>query len=381
MKHIINFLFAVVLGVTALCVIVKANMLEAYTDLPAGKIIINNEESTLQTNNTLADDTINQTTRPTVLQDDSDDNNDAIIETAPINNEAQFDEKEDSSDSTMETTPIEIEPEDNTLLNNGVNDETDNAYIEQPQNDQVLDNEQKDNEDNKEGHDALPSFSIKQVDEYLYVCASSLNVRKGPGTEYEKVASISLNEKVHRIGIVDNGWSLIEYNTQQLYVFTQYLTINKVIIDEPKELPVSEEIKSRPGMIGRLTIPSIELSVALFYGDITSASQSQPIVDAKDSAAYLEGATAYYNQILIADHVHQGFSAIKKATPGVTEATIDFGTRVEKWICTKVFIGYNTGRDLVDLNGNSINGQNDNGICMYTCNSDGSVTITFWQKA
>ena len=44
---------------------------------------------------------------------------------------------------------------------------------------------------------------------------------------------------------------------------------------------VLEEMANRPGMVGRLVIPSVGVNVALFSGS------DQAIVDAQDSAAYL----------------------------------------------------------------------------------------------
>lgn len=69
---------------------------------------------------------------------------------------------------------------------------------------------------------------------------------------------------------------------------------------------VLAEMQRRPGMNGRLVIPSVGVNVALFDG------HAQRFVDAKDSAAYFLAG----NTMLVGDHWNQGFSKIKTATPG-----------------------------------------------------------------
>lgn len=230
-----------------------------------------------------------------------------------------------------------------------------------------------------------PVVTFTDVDEYMYVTADSLNVRTGPGVEYDRVTSIPKNTKVHRVAVGDNRWSKVEIDGKILYVSSNYLSPEpvKVVVQQsskPTNETVAEEM-ARRGSIGRLTIPSVGLSVALFQTTIWHGSQSQPVVDAVDSAAYMPDAVDCFRQIIIADHVHQGFSAIKSAVPGSTYAYIDFGTYTNSYICTNKFIGYNNGHGLTDLNGVSITGQNDGGTCMYTCNADGTITITYWQPA
>lgn len=205
-----------------------------------------------------------------------------------------------------------------------------------------------------------------EIDDYLYVTADCLNIRSGPGTEYEVLGVLLINDQVHRIGEFGD-WSAIEYYGGEAYVSSKYLSYEEQEITEPS-YPIKND-----GSMGRLYIPSVGVNVAI-YGDYT-----QETVDREDSAAYLYGETKY-GQEIIADHVHQGFSGIKKAIPGSTTLYIDFGEYQTHYICVDNFKGYNTGNDLTNLNGTSITGQNNNGLCLYTCNSDGTITITFWQR-
>lgn len=220
----------------------------------------------------------------------------------------------------------------------------------------------------------LPTVYYDAVDEYLYVASENLNVRTGPGVEYDKVDRLSQNARVHRVGKGDNGWSKIEINGEIFFVSSNYLSYNKVEL--PKVETVLDEI-ARRGNLARLTIPSVGVNVALFDASLYGGAQAY--VDAYDSAAYMRDSIEYYGFEIIGDHRHQGFNKMKNSTPGHTCAYIDYGTHKVTYICVDIFKGYNTGKYLVHLNGEVIAGENNGGICMYTCNLDDTITISFWQ--
>ena len=220
------------------------------------------------------------------------------------------------------------------------------------------------------------SITFTQTEKTMYVASTTLNVRTGPGTEFKQITTLTQNTPVTVIGIGSNNWCKIYYELNEAYVFGGYLSDKKV--EQSKKETVSEEMERR-GSMGRLSIPSCGLSVALFKSSSYDSNHSQQIVDNADSAAYMPDEYQYWGFIIIADHVHQGFGAIKNAIPDKTVANIDYGTYVDKYICTNIFTGKNVGYDLVDMQGVTIRGKNDNGITMYTCNSDGTITITFWQ--
>lgn len=220
------------------------------------------------------------------------------------------------------------------------------------------------------------SVSYKKVDQYLYVNTDILNVRTGPSSSYKKVGTLSKGVKVHRVEVGTNGWSKIEYKGNIRYVSSKYLTLKKPT--KVVKNSILEEKKQR-GNVGRLKISSVGVDVALFEVSSYDSKKNQAVVDRTDSAAYMTDANDYFGFTIIGDHSKQGFSKIKNTTPGKTTAVIDYGTYKEKYICTKKFKGRNEGV-LVDLDGNSIAGKNDGGLTMYTCNADGTITITFWKK-
>lgn len=135
--------------------------------------------------------------------------------------------------------------------------------------------------------------------------------------------------------------------------------------------------------IGRLTIPSLGVDTYLYWADYYNGDDSQAVVDATDSAAWLvmDG-----HKPLIAEHRHQsGFNNIKKAVTGVTEAYITKGESVTKYICANIDSnGINPGYGFITYsNGEIPTSCGDmNGIVMYTCNSHWSnITIVDWNLA
>lgn len=129
---------------------------------------------------------------------------------------------------------------------------------------------------------------------------------------------------------------------------------------------VAFQMASRPGMIGRLTIPSLGINVALY------ASNSQSVVDAADSAACF----GFGSATVIGDHQDQGFSAIRSSYVGML-AYIDDGTSKRQLTCTGVTTGTNTGTDLINSSG--VSASTYGGYVLYTCNSSWQdVTIVYF---
>lgn len=126
------------------------------------------------------------------------------------------------------------------------------------------------------------------------------------------------------------------------------------------------------GAVGRWIIPDVGVDVAIYEG------RDQAITDAADSANYFELGSMF----VIGDHNDQGFSVIRNCSVG-TIAYLHNGSTPQQYICTAVFQGHNSKKDLTDLDGNSVSDQNPGGITCYTC--DGSdwrnVIIVFFQPA
>jgi uncharacterized protein YgiM (DUF1202 family) len=76
------------------------------------------------------------------------------------------------------------------------------------------------------------NWNIEDADETMYA-QKSCNIRKGPSTEFDKVGSLSKNQKVHVIGTTiynDSTWCLIETDdSTEEYVAASLLGTSEVI--------------------------------------------------------------------------------------------------------------------------------------------------------
>lgn len=81
-----------------------------------------------------------------------------------------------------------------------------------------------------ESTEAESEFTVTAMEATKYA-KKSVNVRKGPSTEYEKVGSLSTNQKVKVIGQADTGWYQIEFGDEVAYVSDNYLVDEKVAVN------------------------------------------------------------------------------------------------------------------------------------------------------
>lgn len=129
-----------------------------------------------------------------------------------------------------------------------------------------------------------------------------------------------------------------------------------VVEPEPQQesVDVASQMASRPGMMGRLSIPDVGIDVAVFNSD------SQATADAVDSACYFD----WLGYPVMGDHQNQGWSALQYCVPGSTLAYFDNGSSVTTYICTDNFTGINTGYGFTYDDGTPISGSS---LVLYTC--------------
>ena len=72
------------------------------------------------------------------------------------------------------------------------------------------------------------AFTVIELSAIKYA-KQSVNVRKGPSADYEKLGGLSINQKVTVTGQADTGWYRIEYNGVEGYVSDKYLTDEKTV--------------------------------------------------------------------------------------------------------------------------------------------------------
>ena len=88
---------------------------------------------------------------------------------------------------------------------------------------------------------SVPAFTVNDMNSTMYVI-SGVNVRKGPGTEYEVIGSLAGNVSVQVTGQASTGWYRISYNGGEGYCSNNYLSTDKPA--EPTPQPVVQETKA-----------------------------------------------------------------------------------------------------------------------------------------
>ena len=131
------------------------------------------------------------------------------------------------------------------------------------------------------------------------------------------------------------------------------------------------EIELPVNYLGRFTVPAAGVDVAC-YG-----SSAQAVADANDSAAYFDAC----GHTVIADHVNQGFGAIKGCAIG-DRAQLTTEKGEETYVCVGSIQGHNTGKELTDENYTPIDELYPDTLVCYTCNDNWqNVTIVFFALA
>ncbi|MEE0862896.1 MAG: SH3 domain-containing protein [Lachnospiraceae bacterium] len=78
------------------------------------------------------------------------------------------------------------------------------------------------------------AYTVTKLDKTMYA-KSTVNVRKGPSTDFEKVSSLSTGKQVKVIGQSDQtGWYLIQFDGKEGYVSNSYLQDKPVETTTPK---------------------------------------------------------------------------------------------------------------------------------------------------
>ena len=107
-------------------------------------------------------------------------------------------------------------------------------------------------------------FNVNDVEDYKMYSSTSLNLRKGPGTEFEVLGSISLNDEVLVIAEADNGWVKVLFNNNEYYCSKSYL------MNEPKVIEVTQ-------LVNNSTSYNESTSIMTFDGNISKECRDKAI--------------------------------------------------------------------------------------------------------
>lgn len=84
-----------------------------------------------------------------------------------------------------------------------------------------------------------PKFLVSDYSATMYA-KQNCNIRKGPGTEYDKAGSLNLNETVTVTGVTDNGWFRINKNGEA------YVSGSLLVPEKVAETPVAQSPANQP---------------------------------------------------------------------------------------------------------------------------------------
>ncbi len=88
--------------------------------------------------------------------------------------------------------------------------------------------------------ETAPAYTVEPMSATMYA-QRSVNVRKGPGTEYDRVGSLTTNQEVAVTGKASTGWYEISYNGEVAYVSNSYLGNEKVVVQTTPTTPSAPE--------------------------------------------------------------------------------------------------------------------------------------------
>lgn len=66
----------------------------------------------------------------------------------------------------------------------------------------------------------------EKVDEWVYA-STTVNIRAKWNADSAIVGTLSENDQIHRVAVLDNGWSKVSYNSEYAYVNSDYLTMQR----------------------------------------------------------------------------------------------------------------------------------------------------------
>lgn len=123
------------------------------------------------------------------------------------------------------------------------------------------------NEENTTGQVQQRSVTFEAVDEIVYT-VDAVNVRSGPGLEYDVIATLKYGSAIRRTGIGSNGWSRVSYMGEDAYMYSPLLTTKNPNGENTE--PVTEADTAR--LVRQIAIAN-GLKAENFTGDSWAALQ------------------------------------------------------------------------------------------------------------
>jgi len=81
----------------------------------------------------------------------------------------------------------------------------------------------------------------EKVDEWVYA-SGAVNIRSGWSVETSIVGALNQNDQIHRVAILENGWSKVSYNSKYAYIHSDYLTTSRPSVPGTVHLDTNEYV-------------------------------------------------------------------------------------------------------------------------------------------
>lgn len=134
---------------------------------------------------------------------------------------------------------------------------------------------------------ATLGYTMEDMADTQMFAKSSVNVRKGPSADDEKLGSLSTAQEVTVTGLTSSNWYRISYNDGTAYVSAEYLQNEKPVVQTAK--------KSSGGSSGGAS------SGGSAAAGPTEADLYTVYSEAEMDAAYASGDMAFFNQMITAN--------------------------------------------------------------------------------
>ncbi len=118
------------------------------------------------------------------------------------------------------------------------------------------------------------------------------NLRKGPGTNYDRITTVPAGTELKRTGTTDNGWSRVEYNGAEAYIAGNLITTDSGTVSENTgtvKVISKVNVRSGPGTgYDRIGV-----------ADVGTVLTTTGVVDGKWYRVTFDGKVGYVNRNLI----------------------------------------------------------------------------------
>ena len=76
-------------------------------------------------------------------------------------------------------------------------------------------------------------YTTDDIEDYTMYSSTNLNLREGPGTEFNAIGGLKLNDEVKVIERADNGWVKVVHSDKEYFCSEKYLMKEKKVIETP----------------------------------------------------------------------------------------------------------------------------------------------------